>query len=132
MAPVPELFRFLRVAVPMPKHANARPAARAFLAAERQGRADDMAEALFTTEDLSAGGCLRLAEGLGLDLEAYDRVVNDPATDAQLNRTVAWVQPAAPRGLPVLWVQEEKLSGAQPPDALRAALGRARPLPPSP
>jgi uncharacterized membrane protein/predicted DsbA family dithiol-disulfide isomerase len=128
----PDGVRFVRVVAPMPLHANSRPAARAYLAAESQGRADEMAEALYAAGDLSADGCRRLAANLDLDLARYDAVVNDPATDARLDATVAWVRPAAPRGLPVLWVQEEQLAGPRSAADLLAALRQAKPYRPSP
>jgi uncharacterized membrane protein/predicted DsbA family dithiol-disulfide isomerase len=128
----PTGVRFVRVVAPMPLHANSRPAARAYLAAEGQGKGDEMAEALYAADDLSADGCRRLAAALGLDLGRYDAAVNDPAADARLDATVAWVRRAAPRGLPVLWVQEEQLASARSADDLRAALRRAKPFRPPP
>jgi uncharacterized membrane protein/predicted DsbA family dithiol-disulfide isomerase len=114
-----------RVAAPMPGHPLARPAARAFLAAGRQGRGDDLAEALFTAPDLTPAGCDRLAEALGLSLPDFRAAVADPALDERLDADVAWVRAASPRGLPVIWVQDRMLVGEQSLAALRAALDAA-------
>ena len=46
---------FVRLTAPMPGHAQARDASRAFQCAAEQGRGDEMAEALFTARDLRPG-----------------------------------------------------------------------------
>lgn len=120
-------IHFVRLPAPMPKHAHARPAARAFLAAQAQGKGEEMAAALFAAEDRSAEECRQIAARLGLDLAAYDKVVADPATDAALDATVAWAKTAGP-GLPLVWVQGRLLSGSPKSAALDAAFRRARPF----
>src|SRR5262249_41199386 len=72
---------FVRLVVPMPVHKNARPAARAYLAAFVQGKADALAPALLAAGDLTPAGCRELAARAALDLAAFDRFVADPATD---------------------------------------------------
>ncbi|MDB5305830.1 MAG: hypothetical protein JWO38_32 [Gemmataceae bacterium] len=117
-------LHFVRLVAPMPRHPNARPAGRAYLAAGRQGKGEEMAAALFATEDRTPQGCRRLAGSLGLDLGAYDRVVADPGTDAEMDATVAWARTAGP-GLPLIWVQDKLIHGMPTPDALRDAFRRA-------
>ena len=112
---------FVRVTAPLPAHAQARPASRAFLCAARQGRGDDMAEALFAAEGLTPEAYARLAGSLGLSMPAFGACVADPATDERLDADVAWVRRASPQGLPVIWVQDRMFYGEQPIDALRQA-----------
>jgi protein-disulfide isomerase/uncharacterized membrane protein len=112
---------FVRVAAPLPGHPQARPASRAYLCAARQGRGDDMAEALFAAADLTPEACDQLAASLGLATPAFRACVADPATDEQLDADVAWVRRASPQGVPVVWVQDQMLYGVQPVDALRKA-----------
>ncbi len=117
-------IHFVRIVCPMPKHANARPAAKAYLAAVKQGRGEAMAAALFATPNRTPEGCRDAARALGLDLPAFDRVTVDAATDAELNATIAWVKEAGP-GLPLIWIRKEMLHGVPTAESLDAALRRA-------
>src|SRR5262249_43822533 len=115
-------IHFVRLTAPMPAHAQARPASRAFLCACEQGKQSEMAEALFTASDLSPEQCERPAAGLGLSLPEYRTCVADPATDAQLDAVLAWVKEASPNGLPVVWVQDRTFIGPQSLEELRWAV----------
>jgi uncharacterized membrane protein/predicted DsbA family dithiol-disulfide isomerase len=115
---------FVQLVLPLPKNANARPAARAYLCAQAQGKGASMAEALFAADDLTAPGCEKLAAQLGLDLTRFRTCVADPATEANLERAT-WVRTSGVKGLPVIWVQDQRLAGAQTAQSLRAALQRA-------
>jgi uncharacterized membrane protein/protein-disulfide isomerase len=119
----------VRVAAPMPAHPQGRPASRAFLCAARQGRGDDMAEALFAVDGPAPEACERLAASLGLSMPAFRACVADSATDERLDADVSWVKRASPRGLPVIWVQDRMLYGEQPLDALREAARAAEETP---
>jgi uncharacterized membrane protein len=112
---------FVRLTAPMPAHPQARDASRAFLCAGRQGKGDEMAEALFAAGDLSPAGCERLAAWLGLSPTDFQTCVADPATDARLDADLAWVKAASPGGLPVVWVGERMFFGVHPVEALRSA-----------
>lgn len=120
-----EQVRFVRLVAPMPKHENARPAGRAYLAAARQGRGEAMAAALFGAETRAPEQCRKLAGDLGLDLAEYDRVVRDPATDAELDATVEWARGWG-RGLPLIWVQDRSFTGVPTAAELADAIDRAR------
>jgi uncharacterized membrane protein len=112
---------FVRLTAPMPGHAQARPASRAFLCACQQGKGDDMAEALFRAPSLGPEDCERLAGSLGLSLPAFRTCTAAPETESRLDSDVAWVKAASPGGLPIVWVQERMFVGVQPIGALRAA-----------
>jgi uncharacterized membrane protein/protein-disulfide isomerase len=112
---------FVRLTAPMPAHAQARPASRAFLCAREQGKGDEMAEALFLAPDLEPEWCERIAASLGLSEPAFRACVAAPETDARLDADLAWVKAVSPRGLPVVWVQDRMFFGMQPIEALRAA-----------
>lgn len=117
--------QFVRFVMPLATHANARPAARAHFAAGAQGKGAEMAVALFGAKDLTSAGCDQVAQSLPLDMEKYRADVADPATDAAIDTKVAWMDQHTIPGLPVIWVQDQRLVGAQTVDSLRAALGRA-------
>jgi protein-disulfide isomerase len=130
----PVLAQFLRahadrvhvveLVMPLPGHFNARPAGRAYFCAAAQGQGAAMSEALFASKDLSPAGCERLASQLGLDLPKFQKCVDDPATERELDAT-AWVKDLGQRGLPLVWIQDELVSGAPTRRALEAAFARA-------
>jgi uncharacterized membrane protein/protein-disulfide isomerase len=113
---------FVRLTAPMPGHTHARDASRAFLCGERQGKGDVLAEALFAAASLEPATCERLGAAVGLSLGEYRACVADPETDRRLDDNVEWVRATSPRGLPVVWVQDEMLFGEQSPGTLREAV----------
>jgi uncharacterized membrane protein/2-hydroxychromene-2-carboxylate isomerase len=119
-----ERIRFIRLAAAMPQHADARPTARAYLAAQAQGQGDAMATRLFAAARRASEDCRQLAQALGLDMPEYDRAVSDPVLDAAIDATNAWAKTAGP-GLPLLWVQEQSFYGVPNADALRRACRRS-------
>jgi uncharacterized membrane protein len=119
--------RFVRLVSPIPAHENAWPAAMAYAAASRQGKGDEMAAALYTGVRTPAG-TRKTAERLGLDLTAYDKVVNDFATESEFRATMKWVEESK-LGLPFFWIQDELVVGTPSPEKLDAALARAKPAP---
>jgi uncharacterized membrane protein len=116
---------FVRVVAPMPRLAHSRSAARAYLAARAQGKEEAMAAALFAAPGRHPQGCRDLAKSIGLDLEQYDKVVNDPATNAELEANLAWAKSHAP-GLPAIWAQGQRIFGVPSMNSLRAASQRAK------
>lgn len=121
--------RLVRLPVAMPKHANSRTAALAYHAAHAQGRGNDMAEALFAAKSLTAADCRTLAGTLGLNLNDYDRVVADPATDRKVSETGAASRAAGP-GVPLIWIQEHMSYGNPTFDNFDRPLAAARPYRP--
>jgi uncharacterized membrane protein len=117
-------LHYVRLTAPMASNRHARHASRAFLCAERQGRADDMAEALFATPSLDPSTGEKLAVILDLSIEPFHACMSDPAIDHQLDEVAAWVDIASPRGLPVVWIQDEVLFGERPIEVLRETMRR--------
>jgi uncharacterized membrane protein/predicted DsbA family dithiol-disulfide isomerase len=111
-------MHLVRIVAPMPSHADARHAARAYLCAEKLGKGEAMAEALFAAEDLSPSGCEKLAGRLGLPGRRFRACMADRATEEQIDATLSWVKESCPQGLPVLWIQDEMVFGLQPLDVL--------------
>jgi uncharacterized membrane protein/predicted DsbA family dithiol-disulfide isomerase len=105
-------IHFVRIVAPISnKHPQARDAARAYLSAQALGKGEEMAEKLFAADDLTPAACARMAASLGLSPGEYQAGVAAPETDRALDENLAWVVPACPRGLPCLWVQDQRLSG---------------------
>jgi protein-disulfide isomerase/uncharacterized membrane protein len=125
-----EKLHIVRKLVPLTKiHPHAMDAARAACCAELLGKGDAMADALFRApvEELTSSGCERIASELGLDLTQYGACVSDPKTTERiaLDRQVFDRSAAKGDGLPLLWIGQRKIMGAQGADALRRALGEA-------
>lgn len=118
--------KFVRLVAPLRAFPNSRPAARAYLAAVRQSRGEDMATALFRAESRDAASCRRIASQLKLDLAKFDEVVADPATDQEMDATANWATKDA-AGLPLLWIQNQKFTGVPTLEMLEGAFAQAHP-----
>jgi protein-disulfide isomerase len=119
--------RVVRRQVPLKIHPHAMDAARAACCAEHLGKGEPMANALFAApeEELTPEGCEKLAAKLGVSLEPYRACVKDPATDALIAADKAEFQAAGGYALPTLWIGDEQIIGAQPPERLKQALDAA-------
>lgn len=113
--------------VPLPMHRHALDAARAACCAEMLGKADAVADALFTAEprELTPEGCERIAVDQGLSLERFRACVRDPATDAKIHADIESFRATQGHGLPTLWIGQQRLEGRQDRATLRAALDDA-------
>ena len=116
---------FVRLNVPLEKHADARTAAKAYCCAEEQDKGEEMADALFRTPDLSPGACERLAISLGLAPETYRKCVTSPATDARIDDQTRRARSAGLAGLPTVWIGDKGFVGLQSIATLRAAFAEA-------
>ena len=131
LAAHPGKVRVVRHQVPLKMHVHAMDAARGACCGEKMGKGDAMAEALFTApeEELTRDGCEKIAQQVGLPLDAFRACVADPSTDASIEADKAVFQAAGGYALPTLWVGEVQLVGAQPQerieDAVEAAMARA-------
>ena len=116
---------FVRLNKPLLMHPFARDAARAAVCAEAQHKAEPMADALFATPDLSPPGIDRVAAEVGLDAEAFERCMLDPATDARVERESNMLVPPELEGLPTTYIGGRRLLGVQSPEVVADALERA-------
>jgi len=119
--------RVVRKLVPLARiHPHATDAARAACCADVLGKGDAMAEALFRApvENLTNAGCQKIATELGLDEASYAACVSDPKTDEQIaaDRRVFDLAASKGDGLPLLWIGDKKIMGAEEPGTLRRAL----------
>jgi predicted DsbA family dithiol-disulfide isomerase len=110
---------------PMPQHPNARTAARAYWFASSRNKGPEMAEALFEADDLSASGCEQIIEEMDLGVTAYRNFVEDPSLDGKIDESSGWVRETGASGLPVIWIQVQRLVGVQSGEAIEGALRRA-------
>jgi predicted DsbA family dithiol-disulfide isomerase/uncharacterized membrane protein len=116
--------RLVRRQTPLKMHVHAMDAARGACCAEKLGKGDAMADALFTApiEQLTREGCEKIALNVGLSLEPYRACVSDPATDALIAADKAEFQAAGGFALPTLWIGDVQIVGAQPKERLEEAV----------
>lgn len=117
----------VRKHVPLSIHARAKPAARAAICAEEQGKGEPMAELLFAAppKEIDAEGCARIAATAGLDLERFKACVADPKTDERIKKDREAFEAARGKALPTMFVGEERISGYKGREAIEDALARA-------
>jgi uncharacterized membrane protein/predicted DsbA family dithiol-disulfide isomerase len=110
-------------------HKNAMDAARAACCGEEQGKADEMAEALFSApaDDIDADGCEKIAQKLGLDMAKYRACMDSKRPDERIAADLREAEAAGIAGVaPVFWVGRQKFEGARPAAIIRQALAAAR------
>jgi uncharacterized membrane protein/predicted DsbA family dithiol-disulfide isomerase len=120
-------LRIVRRQVPLRMHPHALDAARASCCGERLGKGDAMASALFSApvQSLTREGCEKLAQSLGLSLDAYRACVADPQTDASIEADKAIFKAASGHALPTIWVDKSALIGAQSREEFEKVIGDA-------
>jgi protein-disulfide isomerase len=101
---------------PLPGHFNAERAARAVEAAAQQGKFEPMYQNMYETQaqwgeqQVPADDRFRgFAKDLGLDLAAWDKAYNDPATLERIKRDVADGEALGVTGTPTFFLNGEKL-----------------------
>ena len=119
--------RVARKHVPLRMHPHAMDAARAACCGERLGKADEMAEALFTApiSELTPEGCENIAVKQGLDLARFKDCVKDPEIDARIRADGETFRGAHGHGLPTIYIDGVKLEGAQEREVLQSTLDSA-------
>lgn len=120
-------IRFVRKHVPLRMHPHALDAAKAACCGEKLGKGDQMANTLFSApvEELTPEGCEKLAEKLGLDVNEFRKCVSDPTTTERIEADKAAFKAAKGHGLPTIWIDDQKLEGAQDRDELKTAIDGA-------
>lgn len=100
---------------PLPFHDHARLAAKAALAAHRQGKFFEYKEKLFKgQEGLDRAKLIEYARELGLDLPRFEKDMADPAIEAAIAADEAEVERLSVKGTPTFFVNGRKVVGAQP------------------
>jgi uncharacterized membrane protein/predicted DsbA family dithiol-disulfide isomerase len=120
-------IRLVRRQVPLHSHVHAMDAARAACCGDKLGQGEAMANALFTAEvdDLTPDGCEKIAQSLGVPVDAYRACVANPATDASIEADRNEFKAAGGYALPTIWIDETQLVGAQPHEVLAKTLHEA-------
>lgn len=125
LAPYGDRVHFVRLNKPLSGHEFAAGAARAAICAEAQHQGEAMADALFEADDLTPEGIARVAARLGLEPEAFEACLADPATDQRVERESGLLVPPALEGLPTTYIGGKRLLGVQSHEIVTDALERA-------
>ena len=108
---------------PLGFHPNARPAAKAFLAANRQGKAWEMHDKLFANQQaLSQADFDKYAQELKLNLPRFKKDMEDPAIEKMIADDQALASSVGADGTPTFFINGRELSGAQPIAAFTAII----------
>lgn len=95
---------------PLGMHKNARAAAVASLAAERQGKFWPLHDLLFENYNkLNPQKIRELAEQVGLDMKRFDKDRNDPILQQQINADMQEGQRVGVRGTPTVFINGRRL-----------------------
>lgn len=97
---------------PLESHARAEPAARAAMAAFRQGRFWELHDRLFDAQSALDDDTIRQhAQAVGLDLAQFDKDLVDPALAKQIADEAAQAEALDAKGTPAFFVNGEKTVG---------------------
>jgi protein-disulfide isomerase len=108
---------------PLSFHAQARDAAKAFLAAQRQGKGWQMHDKLFAnTQALMLPDLERYAQELGLNIPKFKKDMADPATEKMVADDQTLAGSVGANGTPTFFINGRELSGAQPFPAFQAII----------
>jgi len=117
--------RVVRKQVPLTSiHPHAWSAALAATCAEKMGKGEAVAEALFAVEvqNLTGEGCEKIAVAAGLELEAFRACIKDPSTPAKVLADKEAFKSVGGKGLPLVFIGTKRLDGANERATLEAAL----------
>ncbi|MRX08154.1 thioredoxin domain-containing protein [Pseudoduganella sp. FT25W] len=101
-------------------------AARAALAANRQGKYQDFHDALFAADSLAEPAIMALAAQHGLDVERLRADMNDAQINAELEKNVAMSSPLGINGTPGFVVGNTVAPGALDLEGLRQMVAKVR------
>jgi Na+/H+ antiporter NhaA len=121
-------LRYVFRHLPLPDvHPHAELAARAAVAADRQGHFWEMHDLLFIHQDeLGLEDLISYASRLGLDVDDFLDDLHSPEVDARVRADVASAEASGARGTPTFFIGDQRHTGPYDVETLAAALGRAR------
>jgi len=107
----PKEVKFIYKQFPLPMHSNAMPAARAALAAGKQGKFWEMHDKLFANQrSLTPENIKQFAQDIGLDTAKFEQDMNSPEVQQQINEEMQQGQKAMVGGTPSLYLNGKKVA----------------------
>jgi predicted DsbA family dithiol-disulfide isomerase/uncharacterized membrane protein len=116
---------FVRVHYPLSGHAYARDAALAHLCADDAGHGEEMANLLFTTEDLSPDAIISRAPDVGLGTEDLRRCMAGVRARERLREHLRIVRSLSVSAVPTTFIGHTSIRGGREEDEILADLRRA-------
>jgi protein-disulfide isomerase len=108
----PNDVRFIYKNYPLPFHKEAMPAAKASVAAGKQGKFFEMHDKLFENQRaLSADFYTKAAQEIGLDMDKFKKDMDDPSTQALIDQEMKEAREADVRGTPTIFINGKKPQG---------------------
>ncbi len=113
---------------PLPMHPNAPYAAKAAIAAQKQGKFWQMHDKLFEANNSRQGDALnqdkvdQMARDLGLDLEKFKADANSPETAQIIAADQAQASKLGANGTPHFFINGARISGAMPYESFKAVI----------
>lgn len=110
---------------PLPMHKNARSASKAAMAANKQGKFWEMADALFENQSkLGQDFYMSQAKALGLNVDKFKADMEAPETEAAIKADEAQADKLEVNGTPGFFVNGVSLQGAQPVEQFKAVIDK--------
>ncbi|MCB9030619.1 MAG: thioredoxin domain-containing protein [Deltaproteobacteria bacterium] len=111
--------------LPLPFHKNAEPAAKAALAAGKQGKFWEMHDKLFANQkSLSDAFYEKTAKEIGLDVAKFKKDLSDPAIQKQIDEDKELAKQHGISGTPGFFVNGVAVKGAYPFDHFKQIIDR--------
>jgi len=108
----PNDVRFIYKNYPLPFHKEAMPAAKAAVAAGKQGKFFEMHDKLFQNQrSLGADFYAKAAQEIGLDVEKFKKDMEDPSTQSLISEEMKQAQQNDVRGTPTIFINGKKPQG---------------------
>ena len=107
----PKQVKFVFKQFPLPMHSNAMPAARAALAAGKQGKFWEMHDKMFANQrTLGADNLKQWAQEIGLDAAKFEQDMNSPEVLQQVNDEMQLGRQSQVSGTPSLFLNGKRVT----------------------
>lgn len=119
--------RFVYKHLPLGFHKQARPAARAAIAAQKQGKFWEMYDLLFENQNRLKEGdevFVEFAEELGLDVQRFERDMGSDEAKKRVEQDQKLAGKIGAKGTPNFWINGVNVVGAQPYAKLKSVIER--------
>ncbi len=110
----PETVKMVFKNMPLRFHKFADPAARAALAAHKQGKFWEFHDRIFALEKLSNEAINNVAVEVGLDIAQFNTDMNSPEIRQLINKDMVDAQNAGVTGTPTIFINGKKLKNRSP------------------